>query len=41
MHLDTDSGVSTVSRDLIEKARELHGHICSFLVLGLRVSEIN
>ena len=29
-----------VSRELIEKAREFHGHICPFLVLGLRASEI-
>jgi len=40
VHLDADSGVSMVSRDLIEKARELHGHICPFVVLGLRASEI-
>lgn len=29
-----------VSRELIEKARELHGHVCPYLVLGLRASEI-
>lgn len=29
-----------VSKELIEKARELHGHICPFLILGLRMSEI-
>lgn len=29
-----------VSRELINKARGLHGHICPFLVLGLRMSEI-
>ena len=29
-----------VSRELVEKARDLHGHICPFLVLGLRMSEI-
>ena len=29
-----------VSRELIEKAREIHGHICPFLVLGLRMSEV-
>ncbi|MEM0063195.1 MAG: FmdE family protein [Ignisphaera sp.] len=29
-----------VSKELIEKAREFHGHICPFLVLGLRASEI-
>jgi len=28
-----------VSRELIEKAREFHEHICPFLVLGLRVAE--
>lgn len=29
-----------VSQNLIEKAKEFHGHICPFLVLGLRASEI-
>jgi len=29
-----------VSRELIEKAREFHGHICPFVVLGLRAAEI-
>ncbi|MEM0202890.1 MAG: FmdE family protein [Archaeoglobaceae archaeon] len=29
-----------VSKTLIEKAREFHGHVCPFLVLGLRASEI-
>ncbi|MEM2338442.1 MAG: FmdE family protein [Candidatus Bathyarchaeia archaeon] len=29
-----------VDQSLIEKAKELHGHICPFLVLGLRASEI-
>lgn len=29
-----------VSKELVEKAREFHGHICPFLVLGLRASEI-
>ncbi|MEM0005803.1 MAG: FmdE family protein [Ignisphaera sp.] len=29
-----------VSKELIEKARRLHGHICPFLVLGLRMSEM-
>lgn len=29
-----------VSKELIEKARELHGHVCPFLVLGLRMAEI-
>lgn len=29
-----------VSREMIERARELHGHICPFLILGLRMSEI-
>lgn len=29
-----------VSRELVEKAREFHGHICPFLVLGLRMSEL-
>jgi len=29
-----------VSRELIEKARLFHGHVCPFLVLGLRASEI-
>ncbi|MEM1665835.1 MAG: FmdE family protein [Nitrososphaerota archaeon] len=29
-----------VDQALIEKAKELHGHICPFLVLGLRASEI-
>jgi len=29
-----------VSRELIEKAREFHGHICPFLILGLRIAEI-
>jgi len=29
-----------VNRELIEKAREFHGHICPYLVLGLRVAEI-
>jgi len=32
--------VCTVSETLVEKAREFHGHICPFLVLGLRASEI-
>jgi formylmethanofuran dehydrogenase subunit E len=29
-----------VSREIIEKAKEFHGHVCPFLVLGLRISEI-
>jgi formylmethanofuran dehydrogenase subunit E len=29
-----------VSQSLVEKAKELHGHICPFVVLGLRASEI-
>lgn len=29
-----------VSEALVERARELHGHICPFVVLGLRASEI-
>ncbi|AFH43318.1 FmdE family protein [Fervidicoccus fontis] len=29
-----------VSKTLIEKAREFHGHICPYVVLGLRASEI-
>lgn len=29
-----------VSRELVERARDLHGHICPFLVLGLRMAEI-
>ncbi|MGC8932811.1 MAG: FmdE family protein [Candidatus Methanodesulfokora sp.] len=29
-----------VSEALVEKAKEFHGHICPFLVLGLRASEI-
>jgi formylmethanofuran dehydrogenase subunit E len=29
-----------VEMSLIEKAKEFHGHICPFLVLGLRASEI-
>ncbi|ACL11762.1 formylmethanofuran dehydrogenase, subunit E - like protein [Desulfurococcus amylolyticus 1221n] len=29
-----------VSKELIEKAKEFHGHVCPFLVLGLRASEI-
>jgi formylmethanofuran dehydrogenase subunit E len=29
-----------VSREIIEKARDLHGHICPYLVLGLRMGEI-
>lgn len=29
-----------VSQTLIEKAKEFHGHICPFLILGLRASEI-
>jgi len=29
-----------VSRELIDRAKEFHGHICPFLVLGLRMSEI-
>jgi len=29
-----------VNRDLIERARWFHGHICPFLILGLRMSEI-
>ncbi|MGP3667635.1 MAG: FmdE family protein [Candidatus Bathyarchaeota archaeon] len=29
-----------VNQALIEKARELHGHVCPFVVLGLRASEI-
>lgn len=29
-----------VKLDVINKAREFHGHICPFLVLGLRASEI-
>ena len=32
--------LSMVSKELIEKAREIHGHICPFLVLGLRMSEV-
>jgi len=29
-----------VSKELIRKAKEFHGHLCPFLVLGLRASEI-
>jgi len=29
-----------VSQALVEKAKEFHGHICPFVVLGLRASEI-
>jgi len=29
-----------VSQTLVEKAKEFHGHVCPFLVLGLRASEI-
>jgi formylmethanofuran dehydrogenase subunit E len=29
-----------VNQALVEKAKEFHGHICPFLVLGLRASEI-
>lgn len=29
-----------VSETLVERAREFHGHICPFVVLGLRASEI-
>jgi formylmethanofuran dehydrogenase subunit E len=29
-----------VDSSLVERAREFHGHICPFLVLGLRASEI-
>lgn len=29
-----------VSKELIERVREFHGHLCPFLVLGLRMSEI-
>ena len=29
-----------VSQGLVEKAKEFHGHICPFVVLGLRASEI-
>ncbi|MEM0361453.1 MAG: FmdE family protein [Sulfolobales archaeon] len=29
-----------VDQTLIEKARDFHGHLCPFLVLGLRASEI-
>ncbi|MCD6428702.1 MAG: TraR/DksA C4-type zinc finger protein [Desulfurococcales archaeon] len=29
-----------VSKELIERARLFHGHVCPFLVLGLRASEI-
>ena len=29
-----------VSRALVEKAKEFHGHVCPFVVLGLRASEI-
>lgn len=29
-----------VSKELIDKAKKFHGHICPFLVLGLRMSEI-
>lgn len=29
-----------VSRELIEVARSFHGHVCPFLVLGLRAAEI-
>jgi formylmethanofuran dehydrogenase subunit E len=29
-----------VGRALVEKAKEFHGHICPFVVLGLRASEI-
>jgi len=32
--------VCMVGRALVEKAKEFHGHICPFLVLGLRASEI-
>jgi formylmethanofuran dehydrogenase subunit E len=41
VHLNTVFGaLSMVSKELIEKARELHGHVCPFLVLGLRMSEV-
>lgn len=33
-------GGTLVDPALIEKARSLHGHVCPFLVLGLRASEI-
>jgi formylmethanofuran dehydrogenase subunit E len=29
-----------VSRELIERAREFHGHVCPFVVLGLRAAEV-
>ncbi len=29
-----------VSQSLIQKAKEFHGHVCPFLILGLRASEI-
>lgn len=29
-----------VSSELIDRAKEFHGHVCPFLVLGLRMSEI-
>lgn len=29
-----------VSKELLERAKEFHGHMCPFLVLGLRASEI-
>jgi len=29
-----------VSKELIRKAKEFHGHLCPFLVLGLKASEI-
>jgi len=32
--------MAMVSDALVEKAREFHGHICPFVVLGLRASEI-
>jgi len=29
-----------VGKELIRKAKEFHGHLCPFLVLGLKASEI-
>lgn len=31
---------SLVNKELIDKAKAFHGHVCPFLVLGLRASEI-
>jgi len=32
--------IGMVSRELIERAKWFHGHLCPFLVIGLRASEI-